>query len=106
MQRMPPGGFAPAPQARAPFGPTAPAMRPGNAYDPRHAPYPPQASYPAEPARGRASGDGGEAALREALSNASREVIERIAWEVIPQLAEVIIREHVNQLVKEREGSN
>lgn len=88
-------------------------MRPGNAYDPRQVPYPPQANYPAEPARGRhpqplspASGDGGEAALRAALSNASREVIERIAWEVIPQLAEVIIREHVNQLVKEREGSN
>lgn len=42
--------------------------------------------------------DGGEAALREALSKASKEVIERIAWEVVPQLAETIIREHVERL--------
>jgi hypothetical protein len=44
--------------------------------------------------------DGGEAALRAALSQASREVIEKIAWEVVPQLAEVIIREHVERLAK------
>lgn len=46
--------------------------------------------------------DGGEAALRTALSQASREVIEKIAWEVVPQLAEVIIREHVERLARER----
>jgi len=48
-------------------------------------------------------GDGGEARLREALSQASREVIEKIAWEVVPQLAEVIIREHVERLAKEKQ---
>jgi hypothetical protein len=30
-------------------------------------------------------------------------VVERIAWEVVPQLAEVIIREHVERLVNERQ---
>jgi hypothetical protein len=49
-----------------------------------------------------ASGDGGEALLREALSKASREVIERIAWEVVPELAETIIREELERLIKER----
>ena len=49
------------------------------------------------------AGDGGEAALRLALSQASREVVEKIAWEVVPQLAEVIIREHVERLVNERQ---
>ncbi len=58
----------------------------------------PPASPPAAPAA-----DGGEAQLREALSRASREVIERIAWEVVPQLAEVILREHVERLVKARD---
>lgn len=48
--------------------------------------------------------DGGEAALRQALSQASREVIEKIAWEVVPQLAETIIREELDRLIKEREG--
>ena len=46
--------------------------------------------------------DGGEAALREALSRASREVIEKIAWEVVPELAETIIREELERLIKER----
>jgi len=46
--------------------------------------------------------DGGEAALRQALSQASREVIEKIAWEVVPQLAETIIREELERLIKER----
>jgi len=50
--------------------------------------------------------DGGEALLREALSKASREVIEKVVWEVVPQLAETIIREHLDQLVKSREGQN
>ncbi len=44
--------------------------------------------------------------LREALSKASREVIERVVWEVVPQLAETIVREHLDQLVKNREGKN
>ena len=43
-----------------------------------------------------------EAALRDALSNASREVIERIVWEVVPQLAETIIRENLDRLIKQR----
>ncbi|HUK66724.1 MAG TPA: response regulator [Anaeromyxobacteraceae bacterium] len=51
-----------------------------------------------------AAADGGEAGLREALSRASREVIEKIAWEVVPQLAETIIREHLDRLVKDRQG--
>jgi hypothetical protein len=63
-----------------------------------HRPEPP-APPPAAPA------DGGEAALREALSRASRDVIEKIAWEVVPQLAETIIREHLDRLVRERQGS-
>jgi len=46
--------------------------------------------------------DGGEAALKLALSQASREVIERIVWEVVPQLAEVIVKEHVERLARER----
>src|SRR5438270_494691 len=50
----------------------------------------------------RATGDGGEALLREALSKASREVIEKIAWEVVPELAETIIREELERLMKER----
>ena len=44
------------------------------------------------PASLAAPADGGEAALRAALSAASREVIERIAWEVVPQLAETLIQ--------------
>jgi CheY-like chemotaxis protein len=60
-------------------------------------PPPPPAAPEAAPA------DGGEAALRLAISQASREVVEKIAWEVVPQLAEVIIREHVERLVNERQ---
>ena len=48
--------------------------------------------------------DGGEAALRAALKNASQEVIERIAWEVVPQLAETILKEYVERTMREREG--
>jgi CheY-like chemotaxis protein len=50
------------------------------------------------------SADGGEAALRAALKNASQEVIERIAWEVVPQLAETIVREYVEKTMREREA--
>jgi CheY-like chemotaxis protein len=45
-----------------------------------------------------------DALLREALSKASRELIERVVWEVVPQLAETIIRENLEQLVKQRKG--
>jgi hypothetical protein len=62
----------------------------------------PHAGYPAPVAAARP--DGGEALLREALSTASREVIERVVWEVVPQLAETIIREHLDRLIKDREG--
>jgi CheY-like chemotaxis protein len=48
--------------------------------------------------------DGGEAALRAALKNASQEVIERIAWEVVPQLAETILKEYVEKTMREREA--
>jgi CheY-like chemotaxis protein len=51
-----------------------------------------------------APADGGEAALRAALKNASQEVIERIAWEVVPQLAETILREYVEKTMREREA--
>jgi CheY-like chemotaxis protein len=61
----------------------------------------PSAASAAPPATAHA--DGGEAALRLAISQASREVVEKIAWEVVPQLAEVIIREHVERLVNERQ---
>ena len=65
-----------------------------------HAP----AAAPARAAPAPASADGGEAALRAALSGVSREVIERVVWEVVPQLAETIIRENLDRLVKNRQG--
>jgi CheY-like chemotaxis protein len=60
----------------------------------------PPSAAPAAPA----PADGGEAALRAALKNASQEVIERIAWEVVPQLAETILKEYVERTMREREG--
>jgi hypothetical protein len=56
------------------------------------------------PLVGGVSADGGEAALRAALKNASQEVIERIAWEVVPQLAETILKEYVEKTMREREA--
>jgi CheY-like chemotaxis protein len=56
------------------------------------------------PVVGAGPADGGEAALRAALKNASQEVIERIAWEVVPQLAETILREYVEKTMREREA--
>lgn len=56
------------------------------------------------PVVGAAPADGGEAALRAALRNASQEVIERIAWEVVPQLAETILKEYVEKTMREREA--
>jgi CheY-like chemotaxis protein len=71
---------------------------------PRRESHPPVAAPAAAPGVSPVVAvDGGEAALRLAISQASREVIERIAWEVVPQLAEVIIREHVERLVNERQ---
>jgi hypothetical protein len=72
------------------------------------APPPPPAApslskpLPARAAAPVTAADGGEATLRAALSQASKDVIEKIAWEVVPQLAEVIIREHVERLARER----
>jgi hypothetical protein len=66
-----------------------------------HAFVPPAARTGHAPER---PADGGEAALREVLSQASREVIERVVWEVVPQLAETIIRENLERLVRERQG--
>ena len=68
---------------------------------PMHAFVPPPEKTGHAPA---AAGDQGEAALRQALSQASREVIERVVWEVVPQLAETIIRENLDRLVKQRQG--
>jgi hypothetical protein len=67
-----------------------------------HKPAPPAPR--AAPAPAAPAGDGGEALLREALSQASRETIERVIWEVVPQLAETIIRENLDRLVRERQG--
>ncbi len=80
----------PVPQSAPGFGMQLPT--------PQQRPFAPAiAPSPAHPS------DGGEAALRQALANASREVIERIAWEVVPQLAETIVREHLDKLIKDRE---
>jgi len=115
----PPRPFAPAP-VRAPARPPPPepygmagpataeddwsdvstgaAVIPAPTQQRREPAPPPPAAAPAA-----VQADGGEAALRLAISQASREVVERIAWEVVPQLAEVIIREHVERLVNERQ---
>ena len=69
-----------------------------------HAFVPPPDRTGHAPAAPAALADGGEAALREALTNASREVIERVVWEVVPQLAETIIRENLDRLTKQRQG--
>lgn len=104
---MPPRSSYPA--APAPAGPyPGQQMRgqpqrgpPTPGHDSRYGevPHPP---HPA-PVPAAARVDGGEALLREALSKASREVIEKIVWEVVPQLAETMIREHLDQLVKDRD---
>jgi hypothetical protein len=78
--------------------PPAPATR----REPPASIAPPAAPVAAHPAAA-VPADGGESALRLALSQASREVVERIAWEVVPQLAEVILREHVERLVNDRQ---
>ncbi len=95
-----------APRGRDPFGLGGPG--PAQQARPRQNEPPPSVDdgMPSDEvpvARARPA-DGGEGALREALSKASREVIEKIAWEVVPQLAETIIREELERLIKEREG--
>jgi hypothetical protein len=71
-----------------------------------HQPEPavPQGGRGFTPGHAAATGDGGEALLREALSQASREVIERVVWEVVPQLAETIIRENLDRLAAQRQA--
>jgi hypothetical protein len=83
------------------FLPAAPKGAPP-AYGAKAASAPKPAAVPHDAPTSPQASDGGEGALRMALSQASREVIEKIAWEVVPQLAEVIIREHVERLVRER----
>jgi hypothetical protein len=85
---------AAAPAARPTAAPSAP---------PRASAAPTRPAAPAAAAPSQTTGDSGEAALRAALSNASREVIERVVWEVVPPLVEVIVREHVERLARSRE---
>jgi CheY-like chemotaxis protein len=85
----------------APVAAPAPPVAASAAARASPAPVRPAAAAPAAPSA--ASGDSGEAALRAALSNASREVIERVVWEVVPPLVEVIVREHVERLARSRE---
>ena len=68
-----------------------------------HAFVPPAAATGHQPQAAVAAGGPEEAALRDALSKASREVLERVIWEVVPQLAETIIRENLDRLVKGRQ---
>jgi CheY-like chemotaxis protein len=100
-----------APQGGAPMRPVPPQAMPASAFGRGPAaqaapaygmqmPGQQQRSFAPQPAH---APDGGEAALRQALANASRDVIERIAWEVVPQLAETIVREHVDKLIKDRD---
>ena len=94
-----------------PAAPAPPPIEPGSELPagvelaPVHDFVPPPAATGHQPEPVRAAGDGGEAALREALGKASIEVIERVVWEVVPQLAETIIRENLERLTKERQGS-
>jgi hypothetical protein len=85
------------PARRAPIE-LPPAVEEAPELAPMHAFVPPAS------ATGHQAADGGEAALRDALSKASREVIERVVWEVVPELAETIIRENLDRLVKTRQG--
>jgi hypothetical protein len=38
------------------------------------------------------------------LNDEARQIIERIAWEVVPELAETIIKAHLEELVRARQG--
>ena len=106
-----------APPRRDPFGLGAPGM-PQQQTQPQYRqpppPQQPQYRQPPPPQQHQQpqhnplslDTDGGEAVLRNALSQASREVIEKIAWEVVPQLAETIIRQELERLIKDREAKN
>ncbi len=88
-------------------GPQAPQGRPPPpGYPPQQRPQPPPQQHQQHESLSLDDkpADGGEAALRAALSLASKEVIEKIAWEVVPQLAETIIREELDRLIKDREA--
>jgi len=115
---LPPGSVAIPPpmgaKPAAPWGPPAPAAAP---IPPPFAAPPAPAAQPAPPAAHSSSHSPmvaavteravGELSARgpeyEAVAKLSREIIERIAWEVVPELAEVIIREHLDRLVAERQ---
>jgi hypothetical protein len=86
---------APAAIELPPPEPEAPVLAPVHAFVPPAA----ATGHKPEAAAAPRGADGGEAALREALSQASREVIERVVWEVVPELAETIIRENLDRLV-------
>jgi hypothetical protein len=94
----------PAARSRGIDLPPEPAKAPELAPMHEFVPSPQETGHAPSPAAAQA-GDQGEAALRAALSQASREVIERVVWEVVPQLAETIIRENLDRLVKQRQGS-
>jgi hypothetical protein len=65
---------------------------------------PPEATGHKPEGEAQKASDVGEAQLRAALGQASREVIEKVVWEVVPQLAEAIIRENLDRLLKERQN--
>jgi len=39
-----------------------------------------------------------------AISAAARQIIEQVVWEVVPELAEALIRQRLEELVKNRGG--
>jgi hypothetical protein len=90
----------PSTSAARPAAPPAAVARPAALAPAKPAPAP---AVAARPAGSAPAGEVNEAALRAALSSASREVIERIVWEVVPQMVEVIVREHVERLAQSRE---
>lgn len=99
-----PGGF-PRPPGAAPLPGVPPRRDPFGLPPQQQQPHPPpQQHHESLDLDSHKPADGGEAALRDALSKASKEVIEKIAWEVVPQLAETIIREELERLIKDREA--
>jgi len=99
------GRAAAAPRAPAPIElPEAEVAAPELAPVHEFVPSPSATGHAPAVAAAPVAAEGGEAALRDALSKASREVIERVVWEVVPELAETIIRENLDRLVKSRQG--
>ncbi|HSD21993.1 MAG TPA: hypothetical protein VLC54_18220 [Anaeromyxobacter sp.] len=100
-----PLGRAAAPRAPTPIElPAAEVAAPELAPVHEFVPSPSATGHAPAAAAAPVAAEGGEAALRDALSKASREVIERVVWEVVPELAETIIRENLDRLVKSRQG--